>query len=299
MSTAPEFVLLQPALRPDLAFLARLARRGTIITLATVSDAADCQRIVGRWSTEGEPRADVAADADAPAIAPEILAAALAEGFLTPAKAADCYRLSAKGRSHLRRARALASAAAVVAASAQRTTPSEPREPELNPAESPIAWLRRRLDRDGQPMLSDAQFEAGERLRADLWYGGLTPRVTQSWSGMPQSRRSPRTAPGGSATMTDTLVAARRRINRALEAIGPEHGNLLIDVCGHLRGLEELETANRWPQRSAKLMLQLALTALARHYGLLPAANADAILRQRMRHWGTDDYRPKLERWRQ
>ena len=52
----------------------------------------------------------------------------------------------------------------------------------INPAESPLAWLRRRKDRSGQPLISALEFDAGERLRADLWFGQMSPRVTVNWS---------------------------------------------------------------------------------------------------------------------
>ena len=169
--------------------------------------------------------------------------------------------------------------------------------PGLNPAESPLAWLHRRLDRDGRPMIDDAQFGAGERLRADLWFAGLTPRTTQSWSGVPHTRGAARSAPGGSASLTDARLAARQRVNRALEAVGPELGDILIDVCGHLRGLEEVEQEHAWPKRSAKLILHKALTALARHYGMLPSPGAEAMLDRSIRHWGGEGYRPTLDRW--
>ena len=31
-------------------------------------------------------------------------------------------------------------------------------------------------------MLSDAEFDAGEKLRADFWFAQMTPRVTANWS---------------------------------------------------------------------------------------------------------------------
>jgi hypothetical protein len=145
-------------------------------------------------------------------------------------------------------------------------------------------------------LISDEQFQAGERLRGELTLAGLTPRVTMSWTGIP--------GPGGGQgvinglTVSETAIAARQRVMRALDAVGAEHAGILIDVCGHLKGLEAIATAEGWPRRSAKLVLQRALTALARHYGLLPTVPVERAIRERLRHWGTDDYRPTLERWK-
>ncbi len=82
-------------------------------------------------------------------------------------------------------------------------------------------------------------------------------------------------------------------MRRALAAVGPELSGILIDVCCHLKGLEEAERAAGWPQRSGKVVLQLALTRLARHYGIgAPAPSPGAA---HVRHWGSDDYRPPFE----
>ena len=39
--------------------------------------------------------------------------------------------------------------------------------PSFNDNESPLAWLRRRKDKDGQPMISAAEFEAGSTSTCD------------------------------------------------------------------------------------------------------------------------------------
>jgi hypothetical protein len=68
--------------------------------------------------------------------------------------------------------------------------------------------------------------------------------------------------------MTDTVLSARQRFNRAMRAAGPGLSDLLFDVVCHLRGLEDAERAYGWPHRSARVVLGIALNALACHYGL-------------------------------
>ena len=96
--------------------------------------------------------------------------------------------------------------------------------------------------------------------------------------------------------MLDSAAAAAERVRRALSSVGPELSGVLIDVCCHLKGLEEAERAAGWPQRSAKIVLQLALTRLARHYGLEthPSPNTGGA-RGAVRHWGSVDYRPQID----
>jgi hypothetical protein len=93
--------------------------------------------------------------------------------------------------------------------------------------------------------------------------------------------------------MRDATAAAGERVRRALAAVGPELSGVLIDVCCHLKGLEAAERAAGWPQRSGKIVLQLALTSLARHYGLERPAAASG--NAGVRHWGSEGYRPLFE----
>ena len=91
--------------------------------------------------------------------------------------------------------------------------------------------------------------------------------------------------------MTDLALAARQRVDAALQAVGPEFSGLLMDVCGFLKGLELVESERHWPRRSGRIVLELALGHLARHYGIgARPAPASAP----MRHWGAADYRPSL-----
>jgi len=90
---------------------------------------------------------------------------------------------------------------------------SSPAAAALNPAESPLAWLRRRKDRDGTAMISAPQFDAGERLRADFWFGQMTPRVTMSWQATSPAQRRRRSGMAfrSDADMSDTIATARAR----------------------------------------------------------------------------------------
>lgn len=156
--------------------------------------------------------------------------------------------------------------------------------------ESPLAWLRRRRDGAGCPMISEAQFLAGERLRADFTRARMTPRVTADWSATPV-RRQRGAHRGDAAAFLDSAIAARSRFERALDGVGPELGSLLVDVCCFLIGLEDAERGRRWPRRSGKVVLRIALDRLVAHYGLAEEAHGPASAP--VRHWGAADYKPR------
>ena len=168
----------------------------------------------------------------------------------------------------------------------------------VNEGESPLGWLRRRKDRNGTPLIDAQQYEAGERLRAEFERAQLMPSVTSKWESAAPSRRLRRAAPGGTAGLSDQALASRQRVLQALEAVGPELAGVLIDVCCHLLGLSEAERSRGWPQRSGKVILQIALTRLARHYGILSTEDMSGTVRARLRHWGVEDFRPSLDTWR-
>jgi hypothetical protein len=154
----------------------------------------------------------------------------------------------------------------------------------VDEAESPLAWLARRKGRTGAPLISGSQLAAGERLRADFTRANLMPRTTSNWSAAVASGR--RGAGGGAAVVTDIVVAARQRVHQALDAVGPEFSGLLLDVCCFLKGLEDVERERRWPSRSAKVVLQLGLDSLVRHYGY--DRDIRGAARQDIRAWSAD-----------
>ena len=156
----------------------------------------------------------------------------------------------------------------------------------LNRLESPLAALARLKEKTGEAWLPENAIAAGERLHADFTRGGLQPRMTMSWE--PRIATRQKGEAGAARELTDTALAARLRVARAVEAIGPELSGVALDVCCFMKGLETVERERQWPARSAKLMLRAALMALARHYA--PSAPAG----RRAHVWGAEGYRPEL-----
>ena len=154
----------------------------------------------------------------------------------------------------------------------------------VDEAESPLAWLARRRGSKGRALIEAHQLQAGERLRADFTCANLMPRTTSNWgSPIAADRRGGERA----VSTTDIMIAARQRLHLALDAAGPEFSGLLVDVCCFLKGLVDVERDRAWPQRTAKIVLQLGLERLARHYGY--AGEARGRARAQVRTWLADD----------
>jgi len=164
----------------------------------------------------------------------------------------------------------------------------------VNEGESPLSWLRNRRNSSGAALLSAVQFEAGERFRADFERARLMPKITADWSMPIGSRRSRRSGkPADPLDRSAAALAARQRVYDAIDAVGPDLTGILIELCCNLTGLENAERLLDLPQRSGKIVLQIALNHLARHYRLLgaPVRRSHGA----MRHWGADDYRPSID----
>lgn len=160
--------------------------------------------------------------------------------------------------------------------------------PRVNDAESPLAWLNARKDRQGRPLISPEQFMAGERLRGDYERSCMAGRVTANWDFSVSA-----TSKGGgtAAHLSDSALTARQQVHGALDAVGPELASILVQVCCLSAGIEQAERLLDLPQRSGKAVLGLALTALARHYGFLRQAGRG---KSRSGHWALPGYRPDI-----
>lgn len=139
-----------------------------------------------------------------------------------------------------------------------------PRRVRYNLAESPVALLGRRRDRDGKPFLEPELVAAAERLREDFELAQMGPRVAQNWD---------RFLTGGDrggfqpdSGLAEGPGSARSRVAAALRDLGPGLGDVALRCCCFLEGLEVAEKRMGWAARSGKIVLRIALMRLRRHY---------------------------------
>ncbi len=279
--SAAQSGIAAPYSRDVLRLLMKLAEKGAFLTV----------------SRQGEGRVFSAGGGMKPHnVSAEALCALMRNELLAPGSEPGQWVISPAGRAALRRS--LARNEPFREQHEERAVkPINPRGDGpiaiVNEAESPLAWLRRRTDRAGKPLIDDAQFRAGERLRADFTRAGMEPRLTANWDAVASSRRE-RRGSAARSSIRDSALEARQRLHAALDAVGPDFAGVLLDVCCFLKGLEDAERENGWPQRSGKIVLRLALNALARHYGLLNAPSRLGGSRRSVFHWGSSDYRPAI-----
>lgn len=138
-----------------------------------------------------------------------------------------------------------------------------PRKLRYNLAESPVAVLGRRRDKDGKVFLEPELVQAAERLREDFELAQMGPRTAQNWD---------RFLTGGDrgvfrdSGMAEGPARARDRVAAALRDLGPGLGDVALRVCCFLEGVETAERRMGWAARSGKIVLRIALMRLRRHY---------------------------------
>lgn len=267
--------------------LAALAAPNT----SAAQDAFDAARVVLRRGTDGRG-VTLSGGAHPIAAAQALVAADLARWQRSAGTRGRRLEITEAGRAYLRRGLEPGAPFAsqhrdVVEARMEDPAGAGRRSVALNAAESPLAWLASRRTRDGRPFLPPSSVEAGERFRRDLTLSGIMPGVSIDWSrfgGGGSASGGP--APGGQ-NATEALVSARQRVGRACDALGSEDADLLIDLCGFLKGLETIERERGWPARSAKMLAARALARLAAHYGLACEARGRATSRA-IRVWRSE-----------
>ncbi len=256
-------------LREGRRILRRLAEPGAVLAIAPDLEKA----VVMREFPDGRiARTGVVERAIAQAFA--------LKDWITCRKAGrvTSYELSATGRSALKRMMdeeeagrvGMAEAAAPFAAQhgdwGTRDIASDDgnRRVRYNLAESPVAVLGRRRDKDGRVFLGPELVEAAERLREDFELAQMGPRVAQNWDRfLTGGDRGGFQSDSGGA---EGPRAARDRVALALRDLGPGLCDVALRVCCFLEGIEAAERRMGWAARSGKIVLRIALQRLRRHY---------------------------------
>ncbi|SEB93784.1 DUF6456 domain-containing protein [Rhodobacter sp. 24-YEA-8] len=143
-------------------------------------------------------------------------------------------------------------------------TPEGPRRMRFNIAESPVAVLGRRREKNGELFLTADLVAAAERLREDFELAQMGPRVAQNWERFLTG--SDRGGFRGDSGLAEGPGRARDRVALALRDLGPGLGDIALRVCCFLEGVESAERRMGWAARSGKIVLRIALLRLRRHY---------------------------------
>jgi hypothetical protein len=242
--------------------LRRLCEAGATLALAREMDRA----VVVRDASDGDPART--------AMVERATAEVLALRDLVDCDDLDArvlrYRITGAGRSELRlRMAARENAAqarteAGLAEARRRARGVAPGQTRPAFAESPLAGLARRRDKDGVPFLGKGLVAAGERLREDFELAQLEAESPPDWLKLMRSETVvplPDRGPG----------QARARVAAALQALGPGLGDVALRCCCLLEGMEETEARLGWSARSGKIVLRIALHRLRMHYDGQPA----------------------------
>ena len=143
-------------------------------------------------------------------------------------------------------------------------SPEGPRRIRYNAAESPVAVLGRKRDKDGRVYLEPELMRAADQIRIDFEMAQMGPRVAQNWDRFLTGADRGGFLPDNG--MAEGPRAARDRVAAALADLGPGLGDVVLRCCCFLEGLEMAERRMGWAARSGKIVLRIALQRLKRHY---------------------------------
>ncbi len=249
--------------------LRRLAENGAVLVVAPDMDKA----VVLRELPDGRSVRTAVLDRDA-------AQAFVLKDWITPKKVGRIvtYEITTMGRAALRRmidlddrrAHGMSEAATPFADQhrewSTRTVMEDgtSRRLRYNLAESPVAVLGRRRDKDGRVFLEPELVTAAERLREDFELAQMGPRVAQNWDRFLTG--GDRGGFRGDSGLAEGPNAARDRVAAALRDLGPGLGDVALRCCCFLEGLEVAEKRMGWAARSGKIVLRIALQRLQRHY---------------------------------
>ncbi len=143
-----------------------------------------------------------------------------------------------------------------------------------------------RTRKDAPAFLAPHHIEAAIRFRLLFDRAQLRQRTTMHYG----PRSDGGGVNGGMADISDMAADARRQINAIHKQLPRDCAGVLFDACGCEMGLQDIEAARNWPRRSGKLVLRIALEALAQILHLQTVAEGPE--RSESRAWRGDKAKP-------
>jgi len=139
--------------------------------------------------------------------------------------------------------------------------------------DAPEAVLRLASSGSDEPFLAAHHLEAARRLAGLFNRARLAQRVTMSYDGARTGNGRNRPVQGD---LADSAIEARRMLDGLARRMPADCWNMLTDICGFDKGLQQIEQERCWPRRSAKLVLRIGLEQLADIMGLSETAEGRA-----------------------
>lgn len=134
----------------------------------------------------------------------------------------------------------------------------------VNMGMSAFERLCRRKDKRGNPLLSSAQQEAGQRFIRDYAMAGHGHVATQNY----MSAGEDKTAYSGATEDAHIRrLDAGRNYEAAKSAMGEGLDKAVLAVCCQGQRLEQIERTEKWASGTGLTLLRMGLTLLEKHYG--------------------------------
>ncbi|MEM0978195.1 MAG: DUF6456 domain-containing protein [Pseudomonadota bacterium] len=124
--------------------------------------------------------------------------------------------------------------------------------------ESPVRILARKKDANGKPFLGAEHLEAANIFSEDYRVAGFEDHPVGSLREVVEFLYPAHTNEG--------VMAAHERLCAAVDALGPDLGDIAIRCCCLGEGIETAERRMGWSARSGKIVLRIALRRLVMHY---------------------------------
>ncbi|MCF4097913.1 DUF6456 domain-containing protein [Maritalea mediterranea] len=128
--------------------------------------------------------------------------------------------------------------------------------------------LNRLCDRKsvGGGRLTPDHILVANRLEHLIERAMLTPQITRNYEQLSLSLGQSRGY--GSADISDMAADARKQLAQLYQLLPTDCMNVLVDICGFAKGLQEIEASRNWPRRSAKLVVKIGLDQLGAIWGI-------------------------------